>query len=41
MSVTNFRRSNRLYAANDGKGGAPPQEYGLDRDNDGIVCEKI
>lgn len=39
--VTNFKRSNRLYAANDGKGGAPPFEYDLDRDNDGIACEQL
>jgi hypothetical protein len=39
--VTNFKRSNRLYAANDGKGGAPPAEYDLDRDNDGIACEQL
>ena len=39
--VTNFRRSNRLYARNDGKGGEPPLEYDLDRDNDGIACEKL
>jgi hypothetical protein len=39
--VTNFKRSNRLYAANDGKSGAPPAEYDLDRDNDGIACEQL
>jgi hypothetical protein len=39
--VTNFKRSNRVYAYNDGKGGAPPTEYDLDRDNDGIACEKL
>lgn len=39
--VTNFTRSNRLYRANDGKGGSPPVEYDLDRDNDGIACEKL
>ena len=39
--VTNFRRSNRLYRRNDGVGGAPPYEYDLDRDNDGIACEKL
>ena len=39
--VTNFKRSDRLYRHNDGKGGAPPQEYDLDRDNDGIACEKL
>ena len=38
--VTNFKRSNRLYARNDGKDGAPPAEYDLDRDNDGIACEQ-
>ena len=39
--MTNFKRSNRIYAYNDGKGGAPPREYDLDRDNDGIACEKL
>jgi hypothetical protein len=39
--VTNFKRSNRLYRSNDGKGEAPPQEYDLDRDDDGIACEKL
>jgi hypothetical protein len=29
--VTNFRRSNRLYR----------QNRGLDRDKDGIACEKL
>jgi hypothetical protein len=29
--VTNFRRSNRLYRLN----------KGLDRDRDGIACEKL
>jgi hypothetical protein len=31
MPVTNFRRSNRLYRLN----------RGLDRDKDGIACEKL
>ena len=39
--VTNFKRSKRLYLANDGKGADPPQEYDLDRDNDGIACEQL
>jgi hypothetical protein len=40
-AVTNFKRSNRLYSRNDGKGVAPPKEYDLDRDHDGIACEKV
>jgi hypothetical protein len=39
--VTNFRVSNTVYAYNDGK---PPRHTGerdLDRDNDGIACEKL
>jgi hypothetical protein len=39
--VTNFERSNRVYSYNDGTGGAPPREYDLDRDKDGIACEKL
>jgi hypothetical protein len=37
--VTNFKRSNRIYSYNDGKN-RRPGEYDLDRDNDGIACEK-
>jgi hypothetical protein len=39
--VTNFRINNTVYAYNDGK---PPRHRGerdLDRDNDGIACEKL
>jgi hypothetical protein len=39
--VTNFTRNNRVYRQNDGKGGSPPLEYDLDRDNDGIACEQL
>jgi hypothetical protein len=38
--VTAFKRSNRVYAYNDGKA-RRPGEYDLDRDNDGIACEKL
>ena len=38
--VTNFRVSNRLYAFNDGKAPRDRGERDLDRDNDGIACEK-
>jgi hypothetical protein len=34
--VTNFKVSNSLYAANDGG----PGDHDLDRDNDGVACEK-
>jgi hypothetical protein len=34
--VTNFKVSGSLYNANDGGAG----EHDLDRDNDGIACEK-
>ena len=37
--VTNFKRSNRLYSYNDGKN-RRAGEHDLDRDNDGIACEK-
>lgn len=39
--VTNFTRNNIVYAYNDGR---PPRHRGerdLDRDNDGIACEKL
>jgi hypothetical protein len=39
--VTNFTRNNKVYRQNDGKGGSPPLEYDLDRDNDGIACEQL
>ncbi len=37
--VTNFTRNNKLYSYNDGAG-TNPREHDLDRDNDGIACEK-
>ncbi len=37
--VTNFLRSNALYAYNDG-GSRHAGEHDLDRDNDGIACER-
>jgi hypothetical protein len=37
--VTNFTRSNKVYSYNDGAG-TNPREHDLDRDNDGIACEK-
>ena len=39
--VTNFTRNNKVYSYNDGKGADPPREYDLDRDNDGIACERL
>lgn len=38
--VTNFRVSDRTYARNDGGSPRYPGEYDLDRDNDGIACER-
>ena len=38
--VTTFKVSNRLYAYNDGKAPRHSGERDLDRDNDGIACEK-
>jgi hypothetical protein len=38
--VTNFKVSNTLYAYNDGKAPLHAGEHDLDRDNDGIACEK-
>lgn len=37
--VTTFKVSSALYAANDGRT-ASTGEYDLDRDNDGVACEK-
>ncbi|GAA2133996.1 excalibur calcium-binding domain-containing protein [Arthrobacter humicola] len=37
--VTNFRVDNTVYSYNDG-GARHWGEYDLDRDNDGIACEK-
>jgi Excalibur calcium-binding domain len=39
--VTNFTRNNKVYTYNDGKGANPPREHDLDRDNDGIACERL
>jgi hypothetical protein len=38
--VTNFKRSNKIYSYNNGGGNRHPNEKDLDRDNDGIACEK-
>jgi uncharacterized membrane protein len=38
--VTNFKVSNTLYAHNDGGSKRYAGERDLDRDNDGIACEK-
>ena len=38
--VTNFKVSNALYAHNDGGSKRYAGEHDLDRDNDGIACEK-
>ena len=38
--VTTFKVSNTVYAYNDGKALRHPGEKDLDRDNDGIACEK-
>jgi uncharacterized membrane protein len=38
--VTNFKRSNKVYSYNDGGENRRPGEKDLDRDNDGIACEK-
>jgi Excalibur calcium-binding domain len=39
--VTNFRVNNTVYAYNDGKAPRHTGERDLDRDNDGIACEKL
>ncbi len=39
--VTNFRVSRRIYRYNDGKAPLHSNEHDLDRDNDGIACEKL
>jgi hypothetical protein len=39
--VTNFRVSRTVYAYNDGKTPRHTPERDLDRDNDGIACEKL
>jgi uncharacterized membrane protein len=38
--VTNFRVNNTVYSYNDGGVKRHFGEYDLDRDNDGIACEK-
>ena len=38
--VTNFRVNNTVYKYNDGVGPRHWGEHDLDRDNDGIACEK-
>jgi Excalibur calcium-binding domain len=38
--VTNFKVSNCIYTYNDGKAPRHAGERDLDRDNDGIACEK-
>ena len=40
-AVTNFRVSRTVYAYNDGKSPRHTHERDLDRDNDGIACEKL
>ena len=38
--VTNFKVSDKVYGMNNGKRNPATGEYDLDRDNDGIACEK-
>jgi hypothetical protein len=38
--VRNFYKNDALYRANNGPRNAGTGEYDLDRDNDGIACEK-
>jgi hypothetical protein len=38
--VTNFKVSTKIYNLNNGPHKAGGREYDLDRDNDGIACEK-
>jgi hypothetical protein len=40
--VTNWTRNTRVYHLNDGRVGTRPGvgQYDLDRDNDGIACER-
>ena len=38
--VTSFKVSNLVYGLNDGPRNKATGEYDLDRDNDGIACEK-
>ncbi len=39
-AVTNFTVSSTVYAMNDGPRNKKTGEYDLDRDNDGIACER-
>jgi hypothetical protein len=39
--VKNFYHNTTLYKANNGPRNAGTGEYDLDRDNDGIACEKL
>ena len=39
-AVTNFKVSTKVYEMNNGKRNKATGEYDLDRDNDGIACEK-
>ena len=39
--VTNFKRNDALYRANNGPRNTATGEYDLDRDNDHIACEKL
>lgn len=38
--VTNFKVSDKVYGMNNGKRNTSTGEYDLDRDDDGIACEK-
>lgn len=38
--VTTFTRSTKVYTYNDGPRNKKTGEYDLDRDNDGVACEK-
>lgn len=38
--VTTFKVSDKVYGMNNGKRNKTTGEYDLDRDNDGIACEK-
>ena len=39
-AVKNFKVDTALYKANDGPRNGSTGEYDLDRDNDGVACEK-
>ena len=38
--VTNFTKDSKTYSYNDGPRNKKTGEYDLDRDNDGVACEK-